>query len=165
MDTNLLESQALANGITRLNYPGYGYGYGSSSFANPAANAVRIESGARENAAAFENLLDQNQFAITNRSISESCNRLMDAQVNGEFRMGDRLRDIEREMNANAREAAKCCCDIKLQAANDKAEILAEIKATESRTVTRDLDRAERELTALKTQIACGCCGGNSGNK
>lgn len=152
---NLLESQALANGVTRLNYPGYGYG--ASSYANPSANAVRIEASARENAAAFENLLDQNQFAITNRAINDSCNRLMDSQVNGEFRMGDRLRDLEREMQANAREAAKCCCDAKVQAANDKAELLAEIKAVESRTITRDLDRAERELTALKTQIACGC--------
>lgn len=107
---------------------------------------------------AFENLTRQSQF-----------NRLCDRLTDSEFRNGDRLRDLDREIQANAREAAKCCCEtqkqiaqveakLSLQACEDKAQIIAEIKAVESRNVERELNAANAELTALKTQIACGCC-------
>lgn len=154
---------------------GYGYGQGAGSFAGPSANAIRIQEGNRQTASGIENLLDQNQFSATNRSINNSCNRVTDAQINGEFRTSDRMRDIEREMNANAREAASCCCDTKLesckqfaslelQGANNKAEILSAIAAStavtlaaEGRAVERDRNTLQAELISLKTQVACNC--------
>jgi hypothetical protein len=116
-------------------------------FADFSSNAVRIAEGNRQTAAGIENLLDQNQFEATNANLTSCCNRVVDGQVSGEFRMSDRLRDIEREMNANAREAAKCCCDLKLQACEDKAELKAEILAVETRGIQRDLDTANRQLS------------------
>jgi len=136
---------------------GLGGGYGRQ-FADDASNAVRINAGARASAAGIENLLDQNQFAATNNNINSCCSRVTDGQVNGEFRMADRLRDIEREMSANARTAAECCCDLKLENCKNTAMLQAEIKAVEGRTIERGLNAANAELTALKTQIACGCC-------
>lgn len=128
-------------------WSGAGYGFGGGRFADFGSNAVRINAAARANAAGIENLLDQNQFAATNSNITECCNRTTDNQVNGEFRMADRLRDIEREMNANARTAAQCCCDLKLQACEDKAELKAEILAVETRNIQRDLDNCNRQLS------------------
>ena len=162
MDKDLLEAQAYSNAVSRLNYGSYG-SYGD--FATPSANAIRIEANGRAVDAGIENLMDANQFEATNTNINTGHNRICDAinttatrqadmTTNAEFRMQDRLRDIEREMSANARETARCCCDLKVQAANDKAEILAAISGSETRSITRDLDRAERELTALKTQLA-----------
>ena len=132
-----------------------GYGYGTGAFSGPTANALRIEEGNRQSAANFENLLDQNQFAVTNDSIVRSCNRVTDTTNNSEFRMADRLRDIEREMNANAREAASCCCDVKVQAANDKAEMLQAIAASETRAIERDRNTLQAELISLRSQVAC----------
>lgn len=142
-------------------WSGAGYGFGRP-FADDASNAVRINAAERASAAGFENLLDQNQFAATNNNISQCCNRVTDNQVNGEFRTGDRLRDIEREMNANARIAAQCCCDLKLQMCEDKSELKADILAVESRTIERELNAAQARITQLETiqaiTQACGCC-------
>lgn len=161
----------VANGIYD-NIRGYN-GYGSNSFANPSANAVRINAGNRATAAGIENLLDQNQFSATNKNIvdgdaricdklSDNANRASDMTTNSEFRMSDRLRDVEREMAANARAAAECCCDAKLEACKNTAELKALVISENSKTreqIRGDaLNAANAELTALKTQIACGCC-------
>lgn len=170
------DSLLLARGIGP-GFGGFGYGYGGG-FANPSANAIRLDRNADQVAsegACTREIIGKGQdynlhaFDAAQESIQfgRVCDRLSDA----EFRTGDRLRDIEREMAANAREAAKCCCDVKVQSANDKAEILAAIadsKATtlavESRGVERMLNATQAELTALKTQVACGCgCHGHHG--
>jgi len=72
----------------------------------------------------------------------------------------------------------ECCCEtqkqilaleagnnlkfaaVERQACEDKSQILAEIKAVESRNIERQLNAANAELTALKTQVACGCTTG-----
>lgn len=154
---------------------GYGGGYGP--FASPGANAVRLNRNAQfienqadctrevlgraidSNSNSFENLTRQNQFDRLCDRISEGAMDNRDQIFRQELRNGDRLRDIEREMNANARIAADCCCDLKLQAANDKSEIMARMEALSKEGITRDLDRAEREIIALRGEIArCKPC-------
>jgi hypothetical protein len=100
---------------------GEGLGYGYGAFAGPTANAVRINRNAdlnREQVRNTQFLLDQ---AEESRQFSNICQRMGDQEV----RQSDRLRDLEREINQNARVAADCCCDIqkeilKTQALNDK---------------------------------------------
>lgn len=155
-------------------YPGYGV------FASPGANAVRLN----RNNDAIRSLSDRNadqseetrrliQSQNTNANISDGFNRICerinteatanrDLIFQQELRNGDRLRDLQKEMNDNARIAAQCCCDLKLQACEDKAQIIAEVKAVETRAVERDLNRAERRLETqtILTQCGCGCQGG-----
>lgn len=137
---------------------GGGYGSGHGSFAGPGSNAVRMD----RNAQVIE---DQNDCtrsvlggAIDNMNNSfESVarqgqfNELKDGQFRSELRNGDRLRDIENTIAANAKEAAQCCCDAKLENCKQHSELLAEIKAVEARGIQRDLDTVTAELTQLKT--------------
>lgn len=102
-------------------------------FADASTNAVRIEASSQAAAAGLENLLDQNQFAAGNKNVTDGHNRIIDnlrehgqrqsdSTTNAEFRTSDRLRDIEREMAANAREAAKCCCEAQLLAVQNQGK-------------------------------------------
>jgi hypothetical protein len=166
-----------------------GYNYGGQ-FADMSSNAVRLnrnEGVTRDAAkctqdtltATLSRISDQAEegrrsaqntavlTAITNSEFrtSDRLTAIVDGQFQAELRQGDRLRDIEREMAANARVAADCCCALKLQSCEDKAQILAAIAASnatvlaaESRGIERNLNNANAELTALRTQIACGCC-------
>ena len=98
---------------------GYGHG-GSGYYASPGANAVRINRNAekigdqadctrtilgkgldsvRDN---FENLMRANDHQGLVKAISDS-----------EFRGSDRLRDLERIVNGNAKDAAECCCELR----------------------------------------------------
>lgn len=152
---------------------GYGGGYGN------IANAVRLDRNAQEAGkdedctrtlfgqafdsiqGAFENGTRQNQFNRLCDRIGDVDLRNTDNQFRAELRTNDRLLALQAEMNNNARVAAQCCCDLKLQACNDKSELMAEIKAVESRGVLRDLDRAERQLQTQTIISTCGCgCGG-----
>lgn len=162
------DSLLLARGVGGV---GFGYGGYGGDFANPSANAIRIEK--NSDLAEGQSLctrevlaksMDNNARAFDQSTISDSFTRLCDKITNSEFRSSDRLRDIEREMNANAREAAKCCCEVKVQSCEDKSQILAAIAdakatslATEGRAVERALNATSAELVALRTQVACGC--------
>lgn len=104
-----------------LGIGGFGYGQGYGPFASPGMNAVRLDRNSQmtENQAdctrevlstdiagvrqSFENLTRDNQFSAITKSVNDS-----------EFRNIDRFSNIERELNANARAAAECCCDTKL---------------------------------------------------
>lgn len=171
------DSLLLARGVGGVGF-GYG-GYGGSGFANQSANAIRLERNSDEveaQATCTREIIAKGQeatlHAFDNATNSNAFTRICDRITSGEFRTSDRLRDIEREMNTNAREAAKCCCEVKVQACEDKSQILAAIAdakatslATEGRAVERALNAASAELTALKTQVACGCgCGGHHGH-
>jgi len=156
----------------RINYSGRG-GYGQ--FASPSANAVRINRNSDITKLGIDRISDQNEQ--TRRDMGES--RIMDnitnghagirdVQINGEFRNADRLRDIEREMNANARAAADCCCDtqkelLRMQALNDKcccetqkliiekaATTDALIRAVEGRANLDKLAEARAEIAYLR---------------
>lgn len=145
-----------------------GYNYGGQ-FASPSSNAVRINRNAavaeandrctKETlGAGLDRISAQNQEGRLNAAFES----IRTGQFNAELRNGDRLRDIEREITQNARVAADCCCDLKLQGCEDKAQILAAISASEGRNIERSLNAANAELTALKTQVACGCVTGCS---
>jgi len=119
----------------------------------------------------LEGLQRDNQFTATNTNVINGFNRVCeeirendrrysDSVFQQELRNGDRLRDIERANDARFRSLEQCCCDAKLQACEDKSELLAEIRASEARSVERQLNAAQAELTALKTQVACGCTTG-----
>lgn len=135
---------------------GAGYGYGAP-FAGPASNAVRINRNADMTRLSLDRISDQNEenrriLADQNTTglLFNNFNRVCDRITDMEVRTNDRFRDQDREMAAIARENAKCCCELK-----------EEIKAVETRTITRDLDRAERELQTQKILTTCGCgCGG-----
>lgn len=119
---------------------GYGYGGGGREFANDASNAVRINRNEK---------LASSQHDAISQQISDNADRNRDitsaAQSNAEFisnrdfqtqvgalitgqisRNEDATRaefnSLNREMAANAREAAKCCCEQKLLAAQNQAK-------------------------------------------
>jgi len=144
-------------------------------YANPSANAVRIdrnadvsnlsfvaqrdlsESNFRGLYASFDTATRAGEAARIEKAISDLDQRNADQRFQTELRTNDRLLALQAEMNENAREAAKCCCDLKFQIAENKAEMTATILGVESRNIERALNAANAELTALKTQLACGC--------
>jgi len=175
------DSLLLARGVG-----GVGFGYGgypgavAGDFANASANAIRldrndqtVQSEAHCTREVMGKSMDSNGRAFDSATNAASFTRICDRITDGEFRTSDRLRDIEREMNANAREAAKCCCEVKVQACEDKSQILAAIAeakatslATEARAVERALNATSAELVALRTQVACGCnCNSHHGHR
>lgn len=132
-----------------------GVGAGNGSFASPSANAVRINAGNRANEVGFESLNDQNQFASTNKNIIDGCNRTTDSITNMEFRSLDRQRDIEKLVVDGQKEAAACCCDAKLEACKNTAEIKALVIQENSKTrelIQSDaLEQARAKITQLET--------------
>lgn len=133
-------------------YGAMGGGYGRE-FANDGSNAVRINrnekmttqghdflsqqisDNADRNRDTLQTLQTNSQFDRVNDKVSDqtdffnnSIARVADATAVGHA-------EIIREMNANAREAAKCCCEAKLLAVQNQAKTdagLAEILANQS---------------------------------
>lgn len=151
--------------------------------ANAHADGTAVKEGIDCNAKMCAAGLDRISDQAEESRRSSQFTSITDNMFRAELRGGDRLRDVEREMNANARvaaqcccdtqkaiaeaakEAALCCCDAKLEACKNTNDILKAIAdqtavtlAVESRNIERSLNAANAELTALKTQIACGCC-------
>lgn len=157
---------------------GYG-GIGVGGRGNMYPGNSMLAAGAHADGTAVKAAIDCNAARssdglarISEQNKEQACNdreaRTTDRITNMEFRNGDRLRDIEREMGQNAKDAAQCCCDAKLEACKSTAEIKALIIAENSETRNQirgdALSAANAELTALKTQIACGCCGNGGGH-
>jgi len=146
---------------------GGGGGHGPAMMANGAysvgANSVRIDEHAKSHAAGLENLLDQNQFNATNKSIvdgfarasdtsSANVNRVADNQFRSELRGSDQLAALTAEIASNARitdkcccetqkaiaeaakDAAKCCCEAQLNAAKDHAALMATVLSENGKT-------------------------------
>ena len=172
---------ALMMDTLRAGRGGYGgEGAYGGQFAGPSANAVRINRNMDITRLGIDRISDQNEENRRGQSearvmdnITDGHNRICEsvhtAEVANrdmifqqELRNSDRLAALQAEMNANARQADKCCCDIQLNQCKDTAAIMARMEALSKESVSRDLDRAERELIALKTQVACGCTTGCS---
>lgn len=130
---------------------GYGGGHGGREFANDGSNAVRIRSSERLSAQAHEynrEAASQSHDALS-QQISDNADRNRDlassqAQntrdiagrdflqgigvaisqqvARGEDNQNQNFNAITREMAANAREAAKCCCEAQLLAATNQAK-------------------------------------------
>lgn len=167
---------ALGSLLSGRNY-GYGGAWGNGypghgTYAGPSANAVRLDRNAEISkesddctrltlGAGLDRISAQAEEARREGQFLATVN----ATTNAEFRTMDRLRDIEKQLVDNAKDAAKCCCDLKIQACEDKAQILAAIAAQGTETVTRELNQANARITQLETISsivqACGCCNGN----
>ena len=125
VDTNsLLLARGVGGGYGMGGFGG-SYGGGMGSFASPSANAVRINKTDQN----VENQADCTRMAmgLGMDRISDQAEEgrrsaqftsLKDSQFQAELRNSDRLRDIEREINTNARAADKCCCDVQAAIAN-----------------------------------------------
>ena len=165
---------------------GYGYGPGHGSFSSPSSNTVRINRNAEitksENQCnrelfgqvfgsvqrSFEDSTRASQFNGLCDRISELDSRNTDGQFRAELRSSDRA-DLFR-VESRLDKLAECCCDQKVAAAEAETrnvERFCELKAGQA-TITAKLDHNKEvaelnaELTALKTQVACGCTTGCS---
>jgi len=185
---SLLQSRGFGGGQGGYGYGVGSGGYGGSMLgAGNSVLAAEAHANGTASDAKLQNLTDANRLAFDSNQeqIRESrtldqFSRLSDnqfrAEIRGsdqhasilkgmtdvEFRSLDRQRDIEALLVQNAKDAAACCCDAKLEACKSTAEVKALV--IQENSATRELIRgdalaaANAELTALKTQIACGCC-------
>lgn len=133
-------------------------GYNGRPFADDGSNAVRINRNNDIQKVSNECNKDIFTGAINNfRDSFENLNRanqfsdLKDGQFRLELRTNDNIAAIREQMSKDAAAAALCCCKLE-----------SEIKASEGRAIERDLNKANAELIALKTQVACGCVSGCS---
>lgn len=137
----------------------WGNGYpGLDVFAGPGSNAVRIEKAegvTRDTASCIMGSIGGSLDRISDQAMEGRRMSQFDSIRNAlylqEVNTNNRFRDVEREMNANAREAAKCCCEVKLQLCQDKSEILAAIAASGKEEVVRELAASQARVTQLET--------------
>lgn len=158
---------------------GYGAGGGvltAEALANGTAtkeaidcNSTRFSDGLNSLSNGFENAARTSQITSVNKNISDQELRNSD-RITGlskdisdaEFRSLDRQRDIERMLTDNAKDAAKCCCDAKLQAmeigCDTQKLVSAEANATrqlilevEARGVRDNLASANAKIIQLET--------------
>jgi len=123
-------------------YGGYGGGGHGREFANDGSNAVRINANRELNAQGQDCLSQQiSDNADRNRDIQQ-----FSAQTSAFASLTDKINDqtaffsqevnmLAREQNANAREAAKCCCDAQLLAVQNQAKTdagLAQVLANQA---------------------------------
>ncbi len=121
---------------------GYGYGYGgaNNSFASDATNAVRINEHSKLNAQGQDYISQQisdnadrnrdifdlqntNANAIAARDFQTQIGFQLSSQIaRGEDNQNANFNMLAREASANAREAAKCCCEAQLLAVQNQAK-------------------------------------------
>ncbi len=161
---------------------GLGGGYGGGrEFANDASNAVRINGSEKLSAQGHDFLsqqisdnADRNRDinALQIRNAADIANRDFITQVGfnisnqiarGEDNQNVNFNSLSREAAANAREAAKCCCEAKLLAATNQAKTdagLAEILANQVCT-TRVSDAVANATQNAKLDILLADNGGH----
>jgi len=163
--------------LSLLGRGGYGYGGGGygHGFANDSSNAIRIGS-SEKLAAQAHNALSQ--------QISDNADRNRDITSQGALiasftNLGDKINDqsrffsaevnsLQREIAANARAAAECCCETKLLAAQNQAKTDAGLASVLANQVcdTRVADAVANatqnaKLDALLADQGRGHHGGN----
>lgn len=160
---------------------GYGGGgaWGGGSYGAPFAdfgtNAVRtnrnegvIRDSARCTDAQMGATLDRISAQNFEGRNNNQFTSMRDAMTNSEFRNGDRLRDMTALITQNAKDAAICCCDAKVKACENTAQIMAAVAESKSQTlaaiatqgneiVTRELNAANARVTQLEIMAQCGC--------
>ena len=169
-------------------YGGYGYGHGvaNNSFASDATNAVRINEHSKLNAQGQDFLSQQiSDNADRNRDIVDLQNTNANViaardfqtqigfQLSGQIARGEDNQNanfnmLAREAAANAREAAKCCCEAQLLAVQNQAKTdagLATILANQEcdARVTQAVATATQgaKLDLLLSERSHGGHGGN----
>jgi hypothetical protein len=142
---------------------GYGQGGGGSLYHgnNSLAAEAHADGTARgENIKANRALVSQgldrisDNFEATFRGMQFS--ELSREHVDLERRLNDSNRDTTAIINALRAEMAKCCCESKLLATENKSEILAAISVEAKDTLNRELAAANAELIHLRTVNALG---------
>lgn len=157
------------------------YGLPGGSWANPGANAVRLNRNAdvskTENECnrtlfgqAFGSI--QNSFENATRAgeFQQVCNKLGEVDTrntDGQFRSEIRASDIARQVASDAKldKLLECCCDQKVEAAKAETrnvERYCELKAGQATIVAtlaanKEIGEKNDEIWALRTQIQCGC--------
>lgn len=135
-------------------YGGYGMGGGylnAEAHANGTATKEAIDNGKSLFVAGLDRVSAQNKETRDNFRFDQ----LQNAITNQEFRSIDRQRDIEKVIADNAKDAALCCCDAKLEACKAHAEIMAlvlsENAATRTLITGTALDAANAKIIQLET--------------
>lgn len=138
--------------LSRAAYGGGGYGYGQGhQFASDSSNAVRINASEKLSAQAhmfsrdanvsshdaisqqisdnadrnrdITSLNQGNANALANRDFQTQVGTIITSQIDREGNvLRSELDGLKREMSANARAAAECCCEGKLLAAQNQAK-------------------------------------------
>lgn len=123
----------------------------ATTHADGTAVKTAVDCNAARSADGLARISEQNRAQACNDRESRTTDRI----TNMEFRNGDRLRDLEREMGQNAKDAAECCCKAQLQACKDHAElkalIISENSATREMINGNALDAANAKITQLET--------------
>lgn len=143
-----MENGSIADAVIAnrgLNFAG-GYGYGSGGygreFANDGSNAVRINSNRELNSQGQDFLsqqisdnADRNRDIVLQSTLFQNNNSTSD-KINDQTRFfASEVNMLAREQAANAREAAKCCCEAKVLAVQNQAKTdagLAQILANQA---------------------------------
>ncbi|MEE9573501.1 MAG: hypothetical protein V3W20_10665 [Candidatus Neomarinimicrobiota bacterium] len=141
---------------------GYGEGGGYSGYGQ-YANHSSIQHGL---ANVSQNVEDQNDCtrlvlgagmqgisgAFENAERSRQFNELKDGQFRLELRNSDKVDALAAVVNQNAKDAAACCCELKLENCKNTSKLEADILAVESRTIARELDTANRIILEMKLE-------------
>jgi len=119
-------------------------GYGRE-FANDGSNAVRINANSKLNtqghdflAQKIDDNADRNRDTLRTLQTNTSFDRVNDKISDQTQFFAQEVNMLSREQNANAREAAKCCCEVKLLAVQNQAKTdagLAQILANQASDV------------------------------
>lgn len=134
---------------------GGGYGYGGHSgvgylAAESGANGTAVNAKIEGNGHRIDAQTQMFDSAERSRQFTE----LKDSQSEERLSTQAAVFQLQKDIADNAKEAAKCCCDTNLEATKSAAALTAEIKAVESRTISRELDRCERRLESSDSTSA-----------
>ena len=146
---------------------GYGYGYGQG-FANPSANAVRINRNnevsnvqeecsrdvVRDGLASVRNTVLETTTRAENQTGFQSISdKMFNAEIlRGQERVeatrmaGDNRLEVADRLADMRAEAAKCCCDQKILTIEEGTKTRELMQALDKEGILRDLNRAERRL-------------------
>lgn len=128
-----------------------GYGGGNSLLAAEAhANGTAVKEAINCNSERSNDGLTRISEQNKEQACNDRANTTNTNITNQEFRSLDRLRDIERLIVDGQKEAAKCCCDAKLEACKSTSEIKALI--IQENSATRELIRGDA-LAAANAKI------------
>ena len=132
MESNSINPSEVAT-LSLLGGGGYGYGVGRGGygreFANDGSNAVRINSGQKLNMQGHDFLsqkiddnADRNRDTLRTLQTNTSFDRVNDKIADQTDFFSQAINNVTREQTANAREAAKCCCEAQILAVQNQAK-------------------------------------------
>lgn len=150
-----------------LGYGGYGGGYGGMPYGNDVlaagahadgtAVAAKLEANADKTDAQtdmFEQAERSRQFKDVSDQVVNVAKDLSDEHVVTQQAITTNGAATLAAIADAAKESAKCCCEAQLLATKNASDLKAEILASESRSITRELDRCERKLEGSESTSA-----------